>query len=145
MWLIHLCRPFGFTLLMLSTLCACSRQGSLPVHTYDQDMNHIMSALDQIGAVRFPLVRAGSVLPAEMNRPVSWHWQGTLDKAVRLIADRIGYRFEIPPCSTPPIIVINQKATTFGDLLDEMATAASGRADIWVDIPNHVIRISWNA
>ncbi|MBS1023070.1 DotD/TraH family lipoprotein [Gluconobacter kondonii] len=145
MWQNPLCRPFGLTLLLLSGLCACSEQPRPPVRPFDQDMNHILSALDQIGALRFPLVRAGSVLPAEMNRPVSWHWQGPLDEGIRLIARRVGYETEIPPCPAPPIIAVDQQATTFGRLLDEMASASSGHADIWVDIPHHVIRITWNA
>ncbi|WP_215767227.1 DotD/TraH family lipoprotein [Gluconobacter cerinus] len=145
MWQIPLCRPFGLTLLLLSGLCACSEQTQPPVHPYDQNMNHILSALDQIGAVRFPLVRAGSVLPAEMNRPVRWQWQGPLDEGVRLIATQVGYQTDIPPCASPPIIEVDQKTTTLGRLLDEMAAASSGHADIWVDIPHHVIRISWNA
>ncbi|GBR41045.1 hypothetical protein AA3266_2738 [Gluconobacter kondonii NBRC 3266] len=80
-----------------------------------------------------------------MNRPVSWHWQGPLDEGIRLIARRVGYETEIPPCPAPPIIAVDQQATTFGRLLDEMASASSGHADIWVDIPHHVIRITWNA
>ncbi|MFT9298388.1 MAG: DotD/TraH family lipoprotein, partial [Gluconobacter sp.] len=88
---------------------------------------------------------AGSVLAAEMIGPVRWQWEGALVEGVRLIATQVGYQTDIPPCASPPIIEVDQKTTTFGRLLDEMAAASAGYADIWVDIPHHTIRISWNA
>lgn len=137
-------RYSGVPLILIAALTACAPEPP-PVHPFDQDMNHILGALDQTGAVRFPMVREGSVLPAEMNRPVNWRWQGPLDEGVRLVAKEAGYQVDIPACSTFPTITIDQSNATLGSLLDEMASASSQAAVISVDVPHHAIRITCNA
>ena len=107
-------------------------------------MHHILMAFDRAGAVRFPLVRPGSVLPPEMGQPVSWYWDGPVDQAVRLLAKRLGYAIAIPPNPHPPLIAIDQDDTTMGALLDEVAAAADGQAEIDVDVLHHVIEVQWN-
>lgn len=133
--------------LFISTLAlsACAAHTTSPALSADQDMTHILSALDTTGAVRFPMVRDGSVLPAEMNRPVSWHWQGPLDQAVRLLAARAGYRTEIPAHTTTPVIRIDRDDTTLGRLFDEMAAASADVAGIEIDVPDHLVKVVWHA
>lgn len=133
------------SLFVLLSISACAPRESEPQPTVDQGMAHILNSFDQVGAVRFPMVRAGSVLPAEMNRPMSWHWSGPVDRAVLLIANRLGYQAEIPAASAVPTVRIDREDTTIGGLLDEIAAASAGRAVIEVDVPNHTLRVIWHA
>lgn len=138
-------RHHGVLLTTGLILSACAPHAPPPAPSVDQGMTHILSALDQTGAVRFPMVREGSVLPSEMNRPVSWHWEGPLDQGVRILAARAGYRTDIPSHTAPPVIRIDRDDTTLGGLFDELAAASASTARIEIDVPDHTIRILWHA
>lgn len=134
----------GIVIVIGTAVSSCAHQGTAAAPTASQEMHHILTAFDQVGAVRFPLVRQGSVLPPEMEKPVSWYWQGPVDQAVRIVADRVGYAVDIPPDPDPPVISISEENTTMAGLLDEMAAAATDQAEIDIDVQSHTIRVKWN-
>ncbi|GBQ91180.1 hypothetical protein AA0535_2230 [Asaia krungthepensis NRIC 0535] len=91
------------------------------------------------------MVRAGSVLPGELQRPMSWHWNGPVDRAVQILAARIGYAADVAGRSTAPIVIFDIERGTAASILDEMAAALENRASIAVDVPHHLIRVDWHA
>lgn len=126
-------------------LAACSASSPPPPVPIAQDMGHVLRGFDDIGAVRFPMVRAGSVLPSELQRPMSWHWNGPVDRAVRILASRIGYTADVVGQSTAPIVVFDIARGTAASILDDMAADLENRASIAVDVPHHLIRVDWHA
>jgi defect in organelle trafficking protein DotD len=130
--------------IIAAPLVGCTR-ATPSARPITQDMRQVLSALDAHAAVRFPMVRAGSVLPAEMKRPVDWHWTGPADEAVRIIAARVGYSAVVPSPSHGPIVSIDRDDAPISSLLDEIASAAGERMSIEVDVVSHIIRVVWNA
>lgn len=129
------------TLMLLAPLLACSAPPRPQAPPLSQQMATLLGSMDRIGLVRFPLVRPGSVLPAEFNRPVSWHWSGTLEQGVSEIARQVGYRADVANTTSGPIIAISEDNATEATLLDELSAASNPTAEVDVDIPAHVIRI----
>lgn len=139
-------RPFPAALLctLAGVLAGCAPPPPAPVRGIAQDMTAVLHSMDQMGQVRFPMVRPGSVLPAELRRPMAWRWTGRLDTAVRLIGERVGYTVVTPLTPTSPLISIDEPDSTAAGLLDALAAAAEPEARIDVDLLSHTIRISWH-
>lgn len=130
---------------LLEGLASCSAPPPPAAVPIAQDMGHVLRGFDGIGAVRFPMVRAGSVLPAELQRPMSWHWNGPADQAVRILAARIGYAADVIGHSPAPVVIFDIEGGTAASIVDEMAAALENRASIAVDVPHHLIRVDWHA
>ena len=124
-------------------LAGCSSGQERQPQPVAQGMAHVLAALDTAGSVRFPMVRSGSVLPAELERPMSWHWQGPLDRAVRIMATRLNYTAIVPPANKVPLVNIDRSNSTAAGLLDELAAASDEQARIDVDVIHHTIQITW--
>ncbi|GBR20221.1 hypothetical protein AA105894_2504 [Asaia spathodeae NBRC 105894] len=116
-----------------------------PAEPIAQDMGHVLRGFDKIGAMRFPMVRDGSVLPAELQRPMSWVWRGPVDQAVKILAERIGYRTVIADKPDAPTVTFSVDHGTAATILDEMASGLENRASIMIDVPQHLIRVDWHA
>lgn len=130
---------------LLTGLAACSGRPAPAAAPIAQDMGHVLRDFDDIGAVRFPMVRTGSVLPSELQRPMSWHWDGPVDQAVRILAARIGYAADTVGQPVAPVLHFDIEHGTAASILDEMAAALETRASIAVDVPHHLIRVAWHA
>lgn len=98
-----------------------------------------------MGQVRFPMLRPGSVLPAEMNRPMRWDWTGSLDAGVRQIASMVGYKVLSTPVDHSPLVSIHRTHATAGELINELAAAGNPEWDVDVDTLHHTIRINQHA
>lgn len=85
--------------------------------------------------------RPGSVLPAEMNKPLRWVWTGPLDEGVRLIARTVGYSVLSNPISDSPIVSIHHASSTAGELLNQLAAAGNPDMEVDIDILHHSIRV----
>lgn len=124
------------------TACGGHRTAAPPATpTMAQEMSGLLETMDGLGQIRFPMARPGSVLPAEMNRPMSWHWSGRLDDGVRLLAGRVGYSVITPPAAHAITVRVDDDNTTAGRLFDHLAASADPRAEIDIDVPRHTIRI----
>lgn len=129
-------------------LTACGERSAAPqptAPTMAQEMSGLLETMDGLGQIRFPMVRPGSVLPAEMNRPMSWHWSGSLDDAVRILARRVGYAAVTPAAAHTITVRVDDDHATAGRLFDHLAAAADPRAEIDIDVPLHTIRILCHA
>ncbi|ETC99463.1 hypothetical protein P792_03200 [Asaia sp. SF2.1] len=108
-------------------------------------MHHIALALERSGHPRYPMSRPEGVRASELQKPVSWHWHGTLTNAVAAIAANIGWRYEASaPPVRDPVISIDLDHVTTGDLLDEIDAAGRAYAHVQADLQTHTIRIAWH-
>ena len=142
--------PFTACTLLATALAlaACSGHPAAPpptTPTTAQEMSGLLETMDGLGQIRFPMVRPGSVLPAEMNRPMSWHWSGPLDDAVSILARRVGYAAVTPAPAHAITVRVDDDNTTAGRLFDHLAAGADPRAEIDIDVPRHTIRIICHA
>ncbi|NHO57456.1 DotD/TraH family lipoprotein [Acetobacter lambici] len=134
-------------LISLLFVGACQHQSEPPsLHQpISLEMSTLLGRMDTMGQVRFPMLRPGSVLPAEMNRPMRWDWTGSLDAGVREIAKMVGYKVLSPPIDHAPVVSIHQTHATAGELINELAAAGNPELDVDVDILHHTIRINQHA
>jgi defect-in-organelle-trafficking protein DotD len=95
-----------------------------------------------LAATRYPVRRPGSVLPAELEKPVRWHWSGTLRDGLGQIASQIGYRLIMDDTGPGPLVAINETNATQASLIDELSLAAGPRYSVNIDVPTHEIRVS---
>lgn len=140
------CLP-ALALFGLSLLGACTHPENTKKArpSVSLEMSTLLSRMDTLGQVRFPMLRPGSVLPAEMNRPLRWEWTGTVDDGVRLIAQIVGYTVISSPVPNCPVVSIHQSQTTAGELINQLAAAGNPELDVDVDILHHTIRINQHA
>lgn len=131
--------------LLLLVSCQQRTQPEAPRQAPSLEMSTLLDRMDTLGQVRFPMLRPGSVLPAEMNRPLQWDWTGHLDDGVRLIARLVGYSVLSPPIPDSPIITIHQAHSTAGELLNQLAAAGNPDLEVDVDILHHSIRVNRHA
>ncbi|MFT8828154.1 DotD/TraH family lipoprotein [Acetobacter syzygii] len=112
---------------------------------FSLEMRSLLNRMDHIGQVRFPMLRPGSVLPSEMNRPMCWDWSGSVDDGIRQIARQVGYTVISPPLRGGRTISIHEDHATAGELINQIAAAANPYLNVDVDILNHTIRVTQNA
>ena len=89
---------------------------------------------------------ATPVVPADLNRVVSFSWNGPLDKAVAQLALSIGYTFYLtaPPNTQPLNVSINVKSETVYDILQMLGNDAGSRATVAVDPLNHQVQVTYH-
>ena len=90
---------------------------------------------------------ATTLVPAELQRPVTFAWSGPIDAGVKALADRIGYRLVITrPSNAPPVdVAINMTDVPIVRLFEALGEAAGSRATVivtpnlrQVDVKHHV-------
>jgi|HubBroStandDraft_1064217.scaffolds.fasta_scaffold00063_43 defect-in-organelle-trafficking protein DotD len=83
------------------------------------------------------------VVPAELQKIVSFTWQGPLDGAVRQLADTIGYTVTInaPDHSAPLPIGVNTGPKQIVEILRDLGDAAGSKATVEVDPLHHQIQV----
>ena len=120
-------------------LAACHRPPP-PQIPFGQQMAILDAQANALAATRYPVRRPGSVLPAELERPVTWHWSGTLRDGLGQIASQIGYRLIMDDAG--PVVAIHETSATEASLIDELSLAAGPRYSVDIDVPTHEIRVS---
>lgn len=128
-------------LLIPLALAACHHPPP-PQPTLGQQMAILDAQANALAQTRYPVRRPASVLPAELERPVSWHWSGTLRDGLRQIASQIGYRLIMDDTGPGPVVVIREATATQARLIDELNLAAGPRYSVNIDVPTHEIRVS---
>ena len=113
-----------------------------PQLTLGQQMAILDAQANALAATRYPVRRPGSVLPAELERPVSWHWSGTLRDGLGEIARQIGYHLIMDDTGPGPVVAIHETTATEASLIDELSLAAGPRYHVDIDVPTHEIRVS---
>lgn len=129
-------------LILPLALAACHRPPPPQHPTLGQQMATLDAQANALAETRYPVRRPGSVLPAELEKPVSWHWTGTLRNGLRQIASQIGYRLIMGDTGPGPVVAINQTNTTQARLIDALSLAAGPSYVVDINIPTHEIRVS---
>ena len=106
-----------------------------------RSMDRVGAAMSSLGGMTVGY-RAASVqppvVPAELQRPLSFAWSGPIDTGAKALADRIGYKLVVTkPTNAAPITVgLNMTNTSAIDLFRAMGEAAGSQATVIVD-PDH--------
>ena len=106
-----------------------------------------MRALGGTGASYNPPSPFPALVPAELQRPVTFAWSGPIDAGAKALADRIGYRVVITrPSNAPPVdVAVNMTDVPIVRLFEALGEAAGARATVivnpnlrQVDVQHHV-------
>jgi defect-in-organelle-trafficking protein DotD len=100
--------------------------------------------LDQI-AVAPAAVGLPQVLPAELEKPVTWSYTGKLEPAVQALANSVGYQVQIlgSPVGPPVPISVNIHDLPINDAFTAVAAEAQSQATVSVVPLNHVVQIQY--
>ena len=90
-----------------------------------------------------PPTRSGAVVPEELQRPIGFAWNGSLDDGVRKVAAEVGYRVEVsgPPQPQPLAVAVPNVATTLIGALTTLGNQAGSAATVRVDPINRRIEV----
>ena len=85
----------------------------------------------------------GPVVPAELQRPLTFTWAGPIDTGVQALADRVGYRMvvTVPQNAVPVVVAINMTNATALDLFKAFGAAAGTQATVIVDPDHHQVQV----
>ena len=116
----------------------------IALQTSMRDVNAEMAELNGIVPPPPPAV---PVVPADLNRVVSFSWNGTLDQAVAKLALSIGYTFYVsaPPNVEPMNVSIDVTSDTVYDILQKLGNDAGSRATVAVNPLNHQVEVTYHA
>jgi defect in organelle trafficking protein DotD len=86
------------------------------------------------------------VIPAELQRVVSFEWTGPLDQGAAKLAASIGYTFYMTaPASPPPIdVAIRMSSVTAYQVFESLGAAAGTRATVAVDPLHHQVQVIYH-
>jgi defect-in-organelle-trafficking protein DotD len=117
----------------------------IALHTTMLDVHNEMAQLD--GIVPSPAPSPTPVVPADLNRVVSFSWKGSLDQAVAKLALSIGYTFYLsaPPATQPMNVSINVDSVPVYDIFQMLGNDAGSRATVSVDPLNHQVEVMYHA
>jgi len=94
-----------------------------------------------------PVAAAGpAVVPGELDRVVALEWNGSLDGAVRKLADEVGYTVVISaPWNTPDVHVdISSGPRRVYDIFQALGAASGNQATIEVDPLHHRVEVIYH-
>lgn len=87
------------------------------------------------------------VVPADLNRVVSFSWNGSLDQAVAKLALSIGYTYYVsaPQNAQPMDVSIDVNSMSVFDIFQMLGNDAGSRATVTVDPLNHQVELAYHA
>lgn len=87
------------------------------------------------------------VVPADLNRVVSFAWNGSLDQAVAKLALSIGYTYYVsaPQNAVPMDVSISVNSLPVYDIFQMLGNDAGSRATVEVDPLNHQVELVYRA
>ena len=90
-----------------------------------------------------PPTRSGAVVPEELQRPIGFAWNGSLDDGVRRVAAEVGYRVEVfgPAQPQPLAVAVPKIVTTLIGALTALGNQAGSAATVRVDPVNRRIQV----
>lgn len=106
-----------------------------------RSMDRVGAAMSSLGGMTVgyrPVSVQPAVVPAELQRPLSFAWVGPIDTGVKALADRIGYKLVVSKPANPAPITVGVSMTDASaiDLFRAMGEAAGNQATVIVD-PDH--------
>jgi defect-in-organelle-trafficking protein DotD len=111
-----------------------------PELALQQSFQHVEAEMGQLGTLRTGALQGQlpEVVPGELDKVVSFAWEGSLDGAVEKLAKEIGYAVEVkaPFNGKPLSIGISTGPQRVVDIFEAIGGAAGGNATVEVD-PQH--------
>ncbi len=110
-------------------------------------MRDVNSEMAELNGIVPPPPPATPVEPADLDRVVSFSWNGPLDQAVAKLALSIGYTFYLsaPPNNAPMNVSIDVDSDTVYDIFQKLGNDAGTRATVAVDPVNHQVELTYHA
>ena len=102
-------------------------------------LRQVDAAMSELGTTRGvppPDTAAGPILPGELQKPVTFSYQGDLDAGVRKVATSLGYQtvVEPPPAGSPPLdVAVAAASMSAYQALQALGDAAGTRATVVVN------------
>lgn len=118
----------------------------IALQTTIQDVHNEMTELSGI-VPPSPPPAATQVVPADLNRVVSFSWNGSLDQAVAKLALSIGYTYYVsaPQNAQPMDVSIDVNSMSVYDIFQMLGNDAGSRATVAVDPLNHQVELTYHA
>ena len=110
-----------------------------------ESMRHVNAETAELGQLTPTPVTtsAGQVIPEDLQRIVSFSWNGPLDQAVAKVAQSIGYTFytTAPPGTKPVNVAIELNSVPAYQVLQALGEEAGARATVEVDPLHHQVQV----
>jgi defect-in-organelle-trafficking protein DotD len=125
-----------------------------PERALRQSMQHVDAEMAELGRLTPPVAAASPstqgaasladpVMPADLQRVVSFDWNGPLDQGVARLAASIGYTFYVTaPTSDPPLPVsVRMSSVPVYQVFHALGAEAGMRATVEVDPLHHQVLV----
>ena len=109
-----------------------------------KSMSDVDAAMAELNGISpSPAQAQQSVTTAELNRPVSFAWNGPLDAGVKSLADQIGYHVTItgPSPGKPVAVAVKLSNVNVLATFEALGNAAGASATVLVDPDHHVVEV----
>ena len=150
---------FAPALIAALVLAGCARVYPVPTDVAVPGMPNPEVALQQsIGNVAAEMGKLGHlgpaasataepVVPADLQRIVSFQWNGPLDQGVAKLAQSIGYTFTLttPPGVAPLPVSINVASVPIYQVFRTLGEQAGTKATVQVDALHHQVEVIYHA
>jgi defect in organelle trafficking protein DotD len=115
-----------------------------PEAALQRSMQHVDGEMAELGQLSPSAVRVVQpVMPADLQRVVSFAWRGPLDQAVAKLAASVGYTFyRTAPVNAQPLdIAIRLKSVPAYQVFEALGAEAGARATVEVDPLHHQVEV----
>jgi defect-in-organelle-trafficking protein DotD len=116
-----------------------------PEEALRASITHVDAEMAELGQLRpEPATAAsGPVVPEDLQRIVSFSWNGSLDQGVAKLAQSIGYTFytTAPPASQPVNVTIAISSVPAYQVFRALGEEAGDRATVAVDALHHQVQV----
>ena len=122
-----------------------------PEEALRQSMGNVAAEMAELGRLSpvgiASVERAEPVVPADLQRIVSFRWDGPLDQGVAKLAQSIGYTFTltVPYGSQPLPVSINVASVPVYQVFRALGEQAGTRATVQVDALHHQVEVIYHA
>lgn len=113
-----------------------------------ESMQHVDAEMAQLGQMTAPVATpATPLVPADLQRIVSFDWSGPLDEGVAKLAASIGYTFYVtgPPHPQGVDVAIRISSVPVYDVFQALGHEAGSRATVAVDPLHHQVQVIHHA
>ncbi|HTT79924.1 MAG TPA: DotD/TraH family lipoprotein [Stellaceae bacterium] len=115
-----------------------------PQEALQRSMQHVDGEMAELGQLSPSAVRVVQpVMPADLQRVVSFAWRGSLDLGVAKLAASVGYTFyRTAPVNAQPLdIAIRLKSVPAYQVFEALGAEAGARATVEVDPLHHQVEV----
>lgn len=115
-----------------------------PEASLQRSIQHVEAEMGELGVMSSSVAQvSGPVLPEDLQRPVSFVWNGPLDAGVAKLAASIGYTFYTtgPASQQPLIVAIQISSVPVYQVFQSLGEEAGTRATVQLDPQHHSVQV----